>query len=133
MTAEQEILTVARTKDGLPVEEDLAFEFAPADARGPALLLIATGWLKKAMRFKRQDVYAVTETGSDFGGRGFRLDRTADVVAADPDRVTHYAVHVAEAPADDTCDCKGQYGAETRGQWCKHRHVIRHLVETRRL
>ena len=128
MTAAQEILTVARTRDGKPVREDLAFEFVPAAADGPALLLIATGWLKRAARFKKQDLYAVRPMEAGWGGRAFRLDRSPDVVQADPDRVTHYSCLVAADPGEDLCDCKGQAGCERRLQACKHLEVLRHLV-----
>lgn len=122
-----EILTVARTRDGKPVSEDLALEWAPP------LLLIQSGWLKRAQRFKRQDVYAVHALESDWGGRAFRLDRSPDVIAADPDHVTHYSVLVAADPAGDLCDCRGQAGCERRAQACKHVHVLRQLVAEGRL
>lgn len=133
IATEREIVPIERTKDGLPVTEDLELEFAPETAGGPALLLICTGWLKRAMRFKRQDLYELRRNYTDWNGRSYTLTRSPDAVAADPDGVTHYDVFVGPSPADDLCDCRGHAGCEQRGQQCKHLVALRHLVETQRI
>lgn len=133
MPAETEILTIARTRDGLPVTEDLAFEFAPATPGGLAMVMIETEWKKRRLEFGRREFYEVEPFPADMPGVAVFLHRDPATVEADPTGTTRYGVLITPHPSGDLCECIGHPGCVKRQQTCKHTVVIRHLVETGRL